>query len=65
MANVYGRVQVRRLRGQLVVMGMGKTARGTSFIRKTVPIQAKSVKDPNFKSALAAAVSTLFSESDA
>lgn len=65
MANVYGRVQVRRLRGKLVVMGMGKTPRGTGFIKGTVPIQAKSISDPNFKSALATAIKTLFNDSEA
>lgn len=65
MANVYGRVQVRRLRGQLVLMGMGKTARGTGFIKRTVPINAPNVSNSRFKSALKDAVKTLFDDSEA
>ena len=55
-------VQVKRSQGILVVQGLGKTPRGQKFLRGVVPLQVKSMSDPEFKSQLAAAIEKLYAE---
>ena len=65
MTETYGTIQVKRMRGKLVVIGMGKTGRGQAYIKRSVPIAAKRMTDPNYKSDLAAAVAELFASREA
>lgn len=62
MRHPIGTVEVRRVRGKLVVQGMGRTARGTKFIAKQEELTPKNMKDKGFKSALSAAVLKLFDD---
>lgn len=60
MAERYGTIQVRMERGRLVLIGMGKTGRGTAYIKKGVPIESKSPSAPDFKEKLGQAVDELY-----
>lgn len=62
MAVGIGTVQVKKSRGTLVVQGLGKTPRGTNYIRDTIDLSVKNTADPKFKEEMAAAVSKMFSE---
>lgn len=62
MASGIGTVQVKHSRGKLVVQGLGKTPRGTNFIRDTIDLSVKNTADPKFKEEMAAAVKEMFSE---
>ena len=50
---------VRRSRGKLTVFATGRTGRGQSFIKGSVPLEAKSMTDKNFKREMVAAVEQL------
>jgi len=50
---------VRKSRGVLVVQATGRTGRGQSFIKGAAPLKVKSMRDPNFKAELSAAVDKL------
>lgn len=60
MPERYGTIQVRMERGELVLIGMGKTGRGQSYAKRRVVIGSQSVRSPDFKGKLAAAVDKLF-----
>ena len=60
MAERYGTIEVRMEREKLKLVGMGKTGRGQRYIKKTVPIDAKDPRSPDFKKELAKAVTELF-----
>lgn len=50
---------VRKSRGLLVVQATGRTERGQSFIKGSVPLTVKTMSDPKFKGELATAVDQL------
>lgn len=56
MGSGVGTVEVRRMRGKIVVNGLGRTPRGQKFIRKTIELDVKSLDDPNFKDQLKTAI---------
>lgn len=60
MASGIGTVQVKRMKGKITVLAMGKTPKGQQFIREMRPLLATKVSDPDFKKELAAAVADLF-----
>lgn len=60
MSERYGTIQVKRMRGEVVLMGMGKTGRGQRYIKKTVAIDVKNMRSKNFKGQLKTAVDKLF-----
>jgi hypothetical protein len=64
MGERYGTIQVKRMRGELVLIGMGKTGRGQSYIKRRVPMEAKNIRSKSFKGQLTAAVAKLY-ESEA
>lgn len=59
MANKNWAIEVKIERGQVVVIGLGRTNRGQRFIRAVEPLLVKSISDPNFKAEMAAAVEKL------
>lgn len=59
MSNGIGTVEVRTARKKLIVQGLGKTPRGTKFIRKTEELAVTKISDPKFKGEMAAAVEKL------
>jgi len=60
MAERYGTIQVKSMRGKPVLIGMGKTGRGQSYIKRTVAIEAKNMRSKDFKGAMATAVAKLY-----
>lgn len=62
MAIGIGTVEVKMSRGTLVVLGLGKTPRGTKFIRDTEALSVKSPADPKFKAELGQAIAKMFAE---
>lgn len=60
MANGIGTIHVRKSRGTLKVIAMGKTNTGQNYIKATSALTAKTPADPKFKSELAIAVNALF-----
>lgn len=62
MSNGIGTVEVKRSRGKLVVQGLGRTARGTKFIRTTTELKAAKLSDKNFKSEMATAVDQMLAQ---
>lgn len=60
MAERFGTIQVKEMRRQVVVIGMGKTGRGQRYIKKTVAIGVQNMRSKNFKGAMASAVAELF-----
>ena len=60
MAARYGTIQVKRMRGKVVLIGMGKTGRGQRYIKKTVAIDVKNMRSKDFKGQLATAVTKLY-----
>lgn len=64
MAAGIGTVEVRRARGKLVVQGLGKTARGTRYIRQTIPLSVHKTSDKDFKKQLATAVTEMLAQEE-
>lgn len=62
MASGIGTIEVKRQRGGLVLQGLGRTPRGTKFIRETEALGVKNMADPEFKTKMAAAVKKMLSE---
>lgn len=60
MAKGIGTVEIRVQHGKLTVVGLGKTPRGQRYIKESIPLEAKDMFDPNFKTELAEAVEKLF-----
>ena len=44
-----GTIEVKKKGKTLVIQGLGRTPRGQKYIKKHVPMNAKSTKDPGFK----------------
>ncbi len=59
MANGIGTVEVRKARGKVVVQGLGRTPRGTKFIRKTTVLDVTDITDKKFKGEMTAAVNEM------
>lgn len=56
MAGKNWTIEIKKERGKLVVIGLGKTNRDQRYIRGRVPLTVESIADPKFKSEMAAAV---------
>jgi hypothetical protein len=52
-------LEIRRSRGDLVVIATGRTGRGQRYVKGVEPIKAKETSDPDFKSEMSAAVNKL------
>lgn len=62
MAAGIGAIHVKKERGVMVVVGRGQTPRGKAYIKKSIPLNAKSPADPKFKSELEQAVEEMLAE---
>ncbi|MCK5317996.1 MAG: hypothetical protein KAJ55_08780 [Anaerolineales bacterium] len=62
MAKTYGTLEVRRMRGNLVLIGLGRTERGQRYIKGQAPIASKDISSTNFKAQLAVAMAKLSGE---
>lgn len=60
MAERYGTIQVKKMRGELVLIGMGKTGRGQTYIKRRVPIDCQNIRSKSFKGQLGSAVTKLY-----
>ena len=60
MSETYGTVEVKRTRGKMTIIGLGRTGRGQRYIKKVVPTEATTPTDPKFKAEQATAVAKLF-----
>lgn len=63
MGKQAAQIAVKRERGMLVVQAIGLTPRGQKYIKGSAPIAAKSMRDPDYKAQVAAAIKQLL-ESD-
>lgn len=63
MAIQYSTIEVRKMRGKLVLVGLGQTERGQRYIKSQVPIGSTSMTSKDFKSKLASAMTELTGES--
>lgn len=52
-------ILVRKTRGVLYVYATGQTNSGQKFLKGQVALKAKTMRDPNFKAEMAAAVTKL------
>lgn len=64
MTKRYSAIEVKMERGELKLRGIGRTMRGQAYIKETVGIGTKRIRDHDFKSKMSDAVSKLF-ESEA
>lgn len=62
MTNGIGTVEVKRSRGEMVLLGLGKTPRGTNFVRQKKGLGVKRSSDPAFKSHLQTAVAEMLAQ---
>lgn len=59
MASGVGTIEVKKMKGKMVVSGLGRTARGQKFIKKAISLEATSTTDPKFKAEQATAVAEI------
>jgi len=59
MAAGIGRIECKRMRGKITVLGNGQTPRGQQFVRKATPLDVASMKDAKFKSEMESAVKAM------
>lgn len=64
MAITPASVEVTRQQGKLVVRFLGRTPRGTKYIKKQQKLIAENTHDPGFKDEMAAAIKQMY-ESEA
>lgn len=57
-------IQVRRERGKLTVVAIGKTPRGQSYIKHSLGMHASSMRDKEFKDEMSAIVEAFFLPAD-
>lgn len=50
------KLEVKEEGGQLVILAIGRTGRGISFVKSSKALQVKTIADKNFKTEMAAAV---------
>jgi hypothetical protein len=62
MTKHYANLEVRRMRGNLVLVGTARTDRGQKFIKGQVPIDAEKIGSKEFKEKLALAVKEIMTE---
>lgn len=62
MSHRIGSIEIRKSRKKLVVQGLGKTPRGTKFIRSTTALAVTEIDDKAFKSQMAAAVEGMLAQ---
>lgn len=62
MAKQYATVEVRKMRGNLVLVGLARTSRGQRYIASQVPIGCTSMTSKNFKTKLEEAMGKLSGE---
>ena len=64
MAKEFATVEIRRVRGVLRLVGLGKTGRGQRYIKNQVDVDAPKLSSPDFKDELAKAMKNLTGEDD-
>jgi len=52
-------MRCRKERGVIVVQGMGRTPKGQTYVKASVPLTVTSVSDPLFKAEMKTAVEKL------
>lgn len=62
MAKQFYTMEVRKMRGKLVLVGLARTTRGQRYIKSQVPIESAGMGSKDFKGKLAAAVAELTGE---
>ena len=62
MAKTFAAIEVRRMRGNLVLVGLARTPRGQRYIKAQEPIGVLSMTDPEFKTKMLAAAKKLIGE---
>lgn len=62
MAKQFVTIEVRKMRGNLVLVGLSRTARGQRYIKAQVPIGCTSMASKDFKSKVATAMAELQGE---
>ena len=60
MTKPIGRVEVKKVRGNFEVIGMGRTGKGVKYIVEKEVLKATKITDKDFKAQQAAAVAKLF-----
>lgn len=60
MTDHYGTIEVKKMRGKMTIIGLGKTPRGQRYIKRAIQTEATSSADPKFKAEQTAAVEKLF-----
>jgi len=58
----YASIEIKRQGGKTVVMGIGRTGRGTKYIKALETALVKSPADPKYKSEIVAAIAKLYAE---
>lgn len=59
MAKQYTAIEVRKMRGNLVLVGLARTTRGQRYIKQQVPIGCTSMASKDFKTKMAVAMAEL------
>lgn len=62
MPNNVNTIEMRKQRGHLTVTSIGRTPRGTKYLKQSIQLKATSPSDPDFKDELAVAVNTIVNE---
>ena len=57
-------INVTKAHGVMVVQATGRTGRGQRYIKAQIPLSVKSIRDPKFKSEMAAAVKQLLNSEE-
>lgn len=62
MPKEYANLEIRRMRGNLVLVGTARTNRGQRFIKAQVPIDAPEMTSKDFKEKMALAIKEIMAE---
>lgn len=62
MANGIGTIQVKTERGTLVVQGLGRSPRGTKYIKETLALKVTTMASKDFKAQMSTAVKEMMAE---
>lgn len=57
-------IQVKKERGHMVVTSIGRTPRGTKYLKQSIRLSVSSPADPGFKDELARAVTELVAQAE-
>lgn len=62
MNTQYSAIEVRKMRGNLVLVGLARTNRGQRYIKRQVPLGCTSIGSKDFKQKLAIAMGEITGE---